>query len=137
MITVGLYKELKMTETQVHEKIQEQSEAINMIAKELTFLLTEANKHNPVIGTPLASELAQRFMALYKDFQIVQKNTVKLFQEVNETTFADELTGIVYKATAHLLVEKIKTGLFEQFISVAEFGELPDGTTFEDEDNSI
>ncbi len=117
---------LKTNEEIAHGKLVDQSDAIDMIAKELTWLLTEAQKQDPQLGSPLADELGRRFMALYKDFQGIRENGMKLSMELEKMEFDDHILGLIYKTSGRLLVRKMSEGLFEQFISVAEFGVLPE-----------
>lgn len=121
-----------MKENQVQEKLVEQTEALDIIAKELRWMLDESTKRNIQPDTPIAEEMLQRFFSLYKDFLKVRQDTIKLAVEIHRMKFTDRTMGMVYRATADLLVRKTGEGIFEQFTSVAEHGCLPDGTTFDD-----
>jgi hypothetical protein len=120
-------------EDRVLEKITDQSDAIDLIADELTFLLLEAQKNDPPPESPLAIELAGKFLSLYEDFKRVRERSEKLASELDVMEFKNETLGMVYKATAQLLVRKLGEGLFAQFICVVEHGRLPDDAPFEEE----
>ena len=121
MNTAGFMKE-------IDEKIQDQADAIDLIAAELTFILKEAQKTNPAPGSPLGNELAQKFLSLYEDFKKIRANAIRLNETVSQMTFMDRAMELVYKGTTDLLVRKMKEGIFAQFITVAEFGVLPEET---------
>lgn len=114
-----------MKQNEVHNKIVEQSDAIDIIAKELRWILTETAKQNPEVGTPLGDEMAQKFFQLYADFKKVRKNAEILSEAVNKVKFTDSTIGLVYRAAAQLLIRRCTEGIFAQFTSVAETGDLP------------
>lgn len=116
-----------MKSEEVHDKLMEQSEQIDLIGKELRWILEECKRQNVQPGTPMGAEMLQKFFSLYKDYQKVRDNTFELERQVKRITFDDHTMGTVYCATADLLVRKVTQGIFEQFTSVAETGELPEG----------
>jgi hypothetical protein len=116
-----------MKTDEVHDKLMEQSEQIDLIAKELRWILEECQRQNVQPGTPMGAEMLQKFFSLYKDYKQVRENTFELERQVKEVVFDDYIMGRIYHATADLLVRKVTQGIFEQFTSVAENGCLPDG----------
>jgi len=116
-----------MKSEDAHDTLMEQSEQIDLIAKELRWILEECKRQNVQPGTPIGKEMLQKFFSLYKDYQKVRDNTFELERQVKRLTFDDLTMGKIYYATADLLTRKVTQGIFEQFTSVAETGELPEG----------
>jgi len=123
---------MSLKEHEVPGKIIEQTEAIDLIASELRWMLEEANKKNIQPDTPEANEMIRMFFSLYSDFKRVREHTYNLQKAIRKVKFTDRALKLVYNASTDLLVKKLGQGIFEQFISVAEHGCLPDGTTYED-----
>lgn len=116
---------MKMTTTMANDRITEQADALDIIAKELTWLLNQANTTHSPVNSPLGRELAHRFMQLYNDFLKVRKKISDLCDDMEGSEFDDRTLSMVYKHTAHLLFRKTHMGIFEQFTCVAEFRNLP------------
>jgi hypothetical protein len=116
---------MKMSTTRANDRITEQSDALEIIAKELTWLLNHANTTTSPVNSPLGRELALRFMQLYNDFLKVRKKISDLCEEMEGAEFDDRTLSMVYKHTAHLLLRKTYMGIFEKFTCVAEFRKLP------------
>lgn len=130
MISVGYIG--FMTNDEIHEKLLEQSEQIDLIGTELRWMLEECQRQNIQPKTPLGEEMLQKFLSLYRDFQTVKTNTIGLYETIHAMKFSDPTIGMIYLATAILLVRRQSYGIFEQFTSVVEHGCLPDGTSLDD-----
>jgi len=115
-----------ITPDEAHEKLLKQSDAIDLIAKELIWLLAEVNKKNPQPETPLGEEILTMFFSLYKDYLKVKNDTFVLRDQLDLAEFEDQTMGMLYKASGRMLARKVCEGLFKQFVSVAETGELPE-----------
>ncbi len=121
-----------MNENEVTQKLVEQCEAIELIAKELRWILEESTERDIQPNTLAAEEVLRMFFDLYKDFKRVREQTQKLRNDIYAISFTDKTLEMVNRMTADALVKKLSEGIFEQMVSVAEYGCLPDGTTYED-----
>lgn len=107
----------------IAESLTEINESLSLIAKELEWILSICNEKKPLPDTPLGDEMIQKFMSLFKDFNGI---TLKLNKIENEIfSCPNELTKCRLELTIALLYQRIHTGLFAQFRSVATTGELP------------
>ena len=116
-----------MKNEEVHDKLMEQSEQIDLVETELRWILEECKRQNVQPGTPIGQEMLQKFFSFYKDYQKVRDNTFELEKGVKRLTFDDLTMRKIYYDTADLLTRKVTQGIFAQFTSVAETGELPEG----------
>ena len=113
------------TSEKLYQRIVDQSEALDLIGKELLWILTETTKLQPKPGTDLGNELVVKFFSLYKDFQKVRSDGERLVEDIVHAKLADPLIANLYETAARLLLRKSGQGIFAQFISVAETGDLP------------
>lgn len=114
-----------MKQDEVHNKLVAQSDAIDQIADQLRWILKEANTRQPKPGSRAGNELTERFYQLYRDFRKIQEKTVQLAEEVDKVKFTDKALSLVYRSCAKLLIRRTMEGIFNQFTSVAETGDLP------------
>lgn len=115
-----------MKQDDVHDKLLEQKEAIDTVGNQLRWILSECQKKDAKPGTKFGNEMIQRFFSLYRDFAKIRENTAKLADAVSAVKFDDATMGMIYKATAQLLLRRCNEGIFRQFASVAETGRLPE-----------
>lgn len=115
-----------MKQNEVYDKLTRQKDSIDVIEKQLRWILSECQKKNAKPGTKFGDEMIQRFYSLYRDFVKIKDDATKLADEVSRVEFNDEIMGLVYKTTANLLLQRCSVGIFRQFTSVAETGKLPE-----------
>lgn len=114
---------MKITELQAEAKIRSQFDALDLIANQIIWMLEQVRK----IDNPSAQkEMGLRFFQLYKDFKKIQRDGEKLVQEFQSSEFENPILEIIYRNTAELFVNLSNEGIFRQFTSIAETGELPD-----------
>ncbi len=114
-----------MKETDVQSKIIELNESLDLIEKELRWLLEESTRRDVPPNSPEGDEFLRMFFSLYHDFLGLRQKIVKFARDVKTISFTDETMGLVYQTTADYMARKLGKGIFEQFISVAETGKLP------------
>ena len=115
-----------MTLNDAHERLEAQDVSIDTVAISIEWLLKECKTKDIKPFTKLGNEMIQRFFSIYRDWQKIRKETIKLAEKIHAADFKDYSEGLVYAAAADLLVQKCQVGLFEQIVCVAETGELPE-----------
>lgn len=116
---------MKMTTTRANDRITDLSEALDLIATQLKWLIEKANAVTVVVGSPEGKEHALRFLQLHRDFTKVKGNIIDLCDEMETAEFDDPLLNKIYKRACHLLLRKCYEGLFKDFTHVVEKGTPP------------
>lgn len=116
---------MKWTTTTANDKITELDEALDLIEKELKWILSESTAQKIQPKTALADEFWQKFMQLYVDFLKVKERVSAFAADMSLAEFSDRALGTAYRTTAAQLLKKTEVGCFKQFASVAETGKLP------------
>lgn len=115
-----------MTENELPTKLIEQSDAIDMLRTQLTWILNQCEKIEVQPSTDIGNELVSRLFSLYKDFNRVFQRSIKLVEEIRGIKFNDKATGLAYEISACRLLCSFDHPDFQNFVSIVETGELPD-----------
>lgn len=114
-----------ITEKNIKGELKKLSDSMNLIAKELKWILNKCNKHIPEPDTNLANELLGKFFSLYKDFLKLKSSICEMLTQLNQIKFKNKKLETYCKTYGFILFKKSNEGLFEQFSCVAETGDLP------------
>lgn len=109
-----------MKQDEVHDILLRKKESLDIIREQILWLLDKSDT-----ASETGSEIIQRFFGLYRDFLKIKKDIFKLSSEIDRMNFKDKSIGLIYKYIAHMLFRRCNEGIFLQFTSVAETGELP------------
>lgn len=115
-----------MTKREYIDKIKECTESLKMVETQLRWILSECEKHKYEVGTPRGAEMYSRFMGLYRnDFKRVLSKIEKLGEMLYTVEFRSGQERLEWSTAQEKLWELSHSGIFQQFISVAEKGHLP------------
>ena len=113
-----------MNPDEVHAKLEAINESLTIMGKELMWILEEGERTGAKPGTPLGTELGQRFFTLYRDFKKLKLKAVEFMKEIAASDSASD-DKKVYMISAVLTAARFENGIFRQFTYVAETGNLP------------
>lgn len=115
----------------IANSLEEIHESFNWIAKELEWILSICCNENPLPGTPLGKEIAQKFMSLFKDFNHICFKVENIKREILLDPHLNDEVKQKFLSTINLFYQRMNGGLFAKFKSVATTGHLPSSEKYE------